>query len=342
MGNITEEAFGHMPDGQEVRLFTLTNQNGLQVKITPYGGRITSILVPDNKGQLVDVVLGYSDLAGYLADESNFGAIIGRVSNRIAKGQFTLDGQTYNLAINNGPNHLHGGLKGFAKVIWQAKVTSQNTLELTYRSPDGEEGYPGNLTARVIYSILDNNELRIEISAETDKPTPVNLTSHSYFNLTGGTSTILNHQLYLNADAYIAVDETVIPTGETPTVHHTPMDFTQPLVLGSSIAKTKGYDNTFVLNKTENNLSLAAWALDLASGRQVEVYTTQPGIHFYTANHLDGSFMGKHGQPYQQYQGFTLETNRFPDAPNQPTFPNTILRPGETFQEVTVYRFTVR
>ncbi|WP_262891513.1 aldose epimerase family protein [Adhaeribacter radiodurans] len=240
MGNITEEVFGQMPDGQEISLFTLTNQNGLQVKITPYGGRITSILVPDKKGQLVDVVLGYDDLAGYLADESNFGAIIGRVSNRIAKGQFTLDGQIYTLAINNGPNHLHGGLKGFAKVIWQAEVTSQNTLELTYQSPDGEEGYPGNLTARVIYSLSDNNELRIEISAETDKPTPVNLTSHSYFNLTGGTDTIQNHQLYLNADAYIAVDETIIPTGEMPSVHHTPMDFTQSKVIGSGIVPTKG------------------------------------------------------------------------------------------------------
>ncbi len=340
MINIKEEVFGHMPDGQEISLFTLTNRNGLQVKITPYGCRITSILVPDKKGQLVDVVLGYDDLAGYLADESNFGAIIGRVSNRIAKGQFTLDGKTYTLAVNNGPNHLHGGLKGFAKVIWNAEVTSQNTLQLTYQSPDGEEGYPGNLTAQVTYSLSDNNELSIQISAETDKPTPVNLTSHSYFNLTGGTDTIQNHNFYLNADAYIAVDQTVIPTGEMPSVHNSPMDFTQTKLIGSGIVQTGGYDNTFVLNKTENGLSLAARALDPASGRQIEVYTTQPGIHFYTANHLDNSFIGKRGQFYQQYQGFTLETNHFPDAPNQPTFPSIILRPGETFQETTVYKLT--
>ena len=337
---IKEDLFGQTEDGQEVSLFTLSNANGLQVKITPYGGRITSILVPDKNGQLGDVVLGYDNLDGYLADQSNFGAIISRVTNRIAKGKFTMEGREYTLATNNGPNHLHGGIVGFAKVIWDAHVTDHNTLELTYLSHDGEEGYPGNLTAKVVYSLSENNELSIEIRAETDQATPVNLTSHSYFNLTAGQNTILNHQLYLNADAYIAVDETVIPTGEMAAVKNTAMDFSEPKPIGSGIDQTSGYDNTFVLNKSGAALSLAARASDPVSGRQVEVYTTQPGIHFYTANHLDGSLTGKHNQLYQQYQGFTLEANHFPDAPNQLNFPSIILQPGEKFQQTTVYKFS--
>jgi len=340
MTGIKEEVFGQTKAGQEISLFTLTNANGVQVKITNYGGRITAILVPDKNGQLGDVVLGYNDLDGYLADQSNFGAIIGRVTNRIAKGKFTLNGREYNLATNNGPNHLHGGITGFAKVIWHAEISDQHTLQLTYLSPAGEEGYPGNLSARVVYALSDENRLSIQISAETDQATPVNLTSHSYFNLTGGTDTILNQELYLNADAYIAVDETVIPTGEMPVVKDTAMDFTQAQTIGSGIAQTKGYDNTFVLNRLGAGLSLAARASDPVSGRQLEVYTTQPGIHFYTANHLDGSLTGKQDQPYQQYQGFTLETNHFPDAPNQPHFPSIILQPGELFQQTTVYRFS--
>jgi len=340
MMKINEEVFGQTEAGQQISLFTLTNANGLQVKITSYGGRITSILVPDKNGQLGDVVLGYDDLAGYLADQSNFGAIIGRVTNRIAKGKFSLNGREYTLATNNGPNHLHGGVTGFAKVIWEAKITDENTLELTYQSPNGEEGYPGNLSARVIYSLSDANELSIQVRAETDQATPVNLTSHSYFNLNAGTDTILNHQLYLNADAYIAVDETVIPTGEMPKVKDTAMDFTPSKTMGSGIAQTAGYDNTFVLNQSGAGLQLAARASDPVSGRQVEVFTTQPGIHFYTANHLDGSLIGKQGRLYQQYQGFTLETNHFPDAPNQPKFPSIILQPGEKFEQTTIYKFS--
>jgi len=340
MMKIKEERFGQTAAGQEISLFTLTNANDMQVKITNYGGRITAILVPDNKGNLGDVVLGYDNLAGYLADQSNFGAIIGRVTNRIAKGKFTLNDREYTLAINNGPNHLHGGITGFSKVIWNAEVIEQNTLQLAYQSPAGEEGYPGNLSVRVVYSLSDNDELSIQISAETDQATPVNLTSHSYFNLTAGSDTILNHQLYLNADAYIAVDETVIPTGEMPAVKNTAMDFTQTETIGSGIAQTKGFDNTFVLNRPGAGLQLAARAADPVSGRQIEVYTTQPGIHFYTANHLDGSLTGKQGQLYQQYQGFTLETNHFPDAPNQPQFPSIILQPGEKFQQTTIYKFS--
>ena len=338
--NIKEEVFGNSGNGRQVNLYTLTNTNGLQVKITNFGGRITSILVPDKNGQLGDVVLGYDNLAGYLADQSNFGAIIGRVTNRIAKGKFTLEGREYSLAINNGPNHLHGGITGFARVIWDAKITEQNALQLTYRSPDMEEGYPGNLNASVIYSLSDDNELSIRISAQTDKATPVNLTSHSYFNLNAGKSTIQNHLLYLNAKAYIAVDETVIPTGEMPLVKDTAMDFTVPRTIGSGIEQTGGYDNTFVLNRAGTGLNLAARASDPVSGRQVEVFTTQPGMHFYTANHLDGSLIGKQGQLYQQYQGFTLETNHFPDAPNHPDFPSIILQPGELYQQTTVYKFS--
>ena len=340
MIKIKEEVFGQTAAGQEIGLYTLTNASGMQVKITSFGGRITSVLVPDKNGKLGDVVLGYDNLAGYLADESNFGAIIGRVTNRIARGKFTLQGREYTLATNNGPNHLHGGITGFARVVWQAVVTPQNTLQLKYQSLDGEEGYPGNLTARVIYSLSDANELSIQISAETDQATPVNLTSHSYFNLTTGTETIENHQLHLNADTYIAVDETVIPTGNMPFVKGTDMDFTTPRTIGSGLSQTKGYDHTYVLNRPGTGLVLAARASDPVSGRQVEVYTTQPGIHFYTANHLDGTLIGKYGQPYQQYQGFTLETNHFPDAPNQPNFPSIILHPGETFQETTVYKFS--
>lgn len=340
MINIKEEIFGYADAGQEINLFTLSNSNGLQVKITNYGGRITSIQVPDKNGQLGHVVLGYDTLAGYLADESNFGAIIGRVTNRIAQGKFTLDSQEYTLAINNGPNHLHGGLKGFAKVIWNATVTQQNTLELNYLSPDGEEGYPGNLKAKVVYFLSEENELHINISAETDKATLVNLTSHSYFNLAVGAGTIQTHVIQLQADRYIAVNETVIPTGEMPLVENTIMGLTQPVNLGQAIAQTKGFDHTFVL-KEGNGLKLAAQAADPVSGRQVEVYTTQPGIHFYTANHLDGSLTGKQGQPYQQYQGFTLETNHFPDAPNQPNFPSIILKPGDQYQQTTVYKFSV-
>ncbi|PIQ21965.1 MAG: galactose-1-epimerase [Cytophagales bacterium CG18_big_fil_WC_8_21_14_2_50_42_9] len=340
MVKIKEERFGQTVAGQEVSLFTLANANDVQVKITNYGGRITAILVPDKNGNLGDVVLGYDNLAGYLADQSNFGAIIGRVTNRIAKGKFTLNNREYTLATNNGPNHLHGGITGFSKVIWNAEVTDQNTLQLTYQSPAGEEGYPGNLSVQVVYSLSDNDELSIQITAETDQATPVNLTSHSYFNLTAGTDTISNHQLYLNADAYIAVDETVIPTGEMPAVKNTAMDFTQTEAIGSGIAQTKGYDNTFVLNRPGAGLQLAARAADPVSGRQIEVYTAQPGIHFYTANHLDGSLAGKQGQLYQQYQGFTLETNHFPDAPNQPHFPSIILQPGEKFQQTTIYKFS--
>ena len=337
---IQEAAFGQTAAGREISLFTLTNAPGRQVKITSYGGRITSILVPDKNGQLGDVVLGYDSLAGYLADQSNFGAIIGRVTNRIAHGKFTLNGRAYPLATNNGPHHLHGGITGFAKVIWDAEVIDQTALQLTYRSPDGEEGYPGNLTATVLYSLTDENELTIQIKAETDQATPVNLTSHSYFNLTAGTDTILNHQLYLNAAAYIAVDETVIPTGAMPAVTNTAMDFTQPQPIGRGIVQTGGYDHTFVLNRPGAGLQLAARAADPVSGRQLEVYTTQPGLHFYTANHLDGLLLGKQNQHYRQYQGFTLETNYFPDAPNQPHFPSIILQPGETFQQTTVYKFS--
>jgi aldose 1-epimerase len=338
------QSYGNI-EGQEVKQFTLTNTNGVVVKIINYGGYVTNIIVPDKQGVKEDVVLGFDDLQGYLQKNNPFmGCLVGRYANRIAKAKFVLDGKTYQLAANNNGNSLHGGLKGFDKAIWNAQQKG-NSLELTYTSKDGEEGYPGNVQVQVIYSLTPANELKIEYTATTDKPTPINLTNHSYFNLSAGKdSTILGHQIMLNADRYTAVDANLIPTGELPPVKGTAMDFTKPTAIGTDIAKVAGggYDHNWVLNGSQDSVALAGTLYHEASGRFMEVFTTQPGVQFYTGNFLNGSLTGKGGRRYIQHSGLCLETQHFPDSPNQPSFPNTILRPGEKYHEITIYKFSVR
>ena len=340
--SITKDSWGKVDD-KEVFLYTLNNENGIEVKITNYGGIITSILTPDSKGKIGDIVLGYDSLKGYLAATPYFGAIVGRYANRIAKGTFKLDKKVYKLAINNGNNSLHGGLKGFDKVVWNVREIKDSTgvgLLLTYLSKDGEEGYPGTLGVRVEYKLNSANELMTTIEARSDKPTPVNLCNHTYFNLRGADTSILGLRLMINADRYTVVNEELIPTGELRPVIGSPMDFTTFHTVGERIEKVKGgYDHNYVLVKKNGELSLAAQIQDPASGREVSVYTTQPGVQFYSGNFLDGSITGKGGKVYKQHFGMCLETQHFPDSPNQSSFPNTILRPGETFREVTVYRF---
>lgn len=331
-------------DSQEVKQFTLTNANGVVVKILNYGGYVTNIIVPDKAGVKEDVVLGFESLDGYLQPGNPFmGCLVGRYANRIAKGQFVLEGKKYELARNNNGNSLHGGLKGFDKKVWAAEQQG-NSLVLKYTSKDMEEGYPGTLQTQVVYTLTADNELKIEYSAQTDKPTHVNLTNHSYFNLSGGRdSTVLGHKLMLVADKYTAVDATLIPTGELPLVKGTAMDFTKPTAIGVDIAKVAGgYDHNWVLNKNGDSLSLAATLYHEPSGRFMEVYTTQPGIQFYTGNFLTGTLTGKGGKKYIKHSGLCLETQHFPDSPNKPAFPTTILRPGEKYNETTVYKFSVR
>ena len=332
-------------EGQEVKQYTLTNNNGVIVKIINYGGYVTNIIVPDRQGLKEDIVLGFDSLDGYLQSGNPYmGCIVGRYANRIAKAKFVLDGKNYQLAANNNGNSLHGGVKGFAKVVWTARLQGINSVVLSYTSKDGEEGYPGNLTVQVIYTLTDSNELKIDYTAQTDKPTPINLTNHSYFNLSAGKdSTILGHQIMLNADRFTAVDATLIPTGELPEVKGTAMDFTKPATIGTDIAKVAGgYDHNWVLNGKKDSLSLAASLFHEGSGRFMEVFTTQPGVQFYTGNFLNGTLVGKGGRKYVKHAGLCLETQHFPDSPNQPTFPNTILKPGEKFHEITVYKFSVR
>lgn len=342
--------FGTMPDGQTVNQYTLTNANGIELAAIGYGGIITSLRVPDRTGSMDDIVLGFDRLEDYLKEHPFFGAIIGRYGNRIAKGRFTLNGQTYALATNNGPNHLHGGNKGFDKVLWQVEpVTGRNALVFTRTSPDGEEGYPGNLRVRVMYTLTDKNELIVDYSATTDKPTPVNLTQHSYFNLAGQASgDILGHELMLNADRYTPVDDTLIPTGELAAVAGTPFDFRKPTAIGARIkashAQLKaggGYDHNWVLNRKGAALQLAARVVEPKTGRTLEVATTEPGIQFYSGNFLDGTLKGKGGAVYNHRTGFCLETQHFPDSPNQPTFPSTILKPGQEYKTQTVFTFGV-
>ena len=341
---IMKESFGKA-GGREVFLYTLTNVQGTKVSITNYGGIITSIVVPDRQGKMGDIVLGYDTLEQYIANSPYFGAIVGRYANRIAKGRFTLNGREYHLAVNNGKNSLHGGLKGFDKVVWEpgpVRDSSKAELELTYLSKDGEEGYPGNVKVRVVYTLNDHNELTTLIEAETDKPTPVNLCNHTYFNLSEADTNILGHILTLFADQYTKVNDELIPTGELPQVRGTAMDFNNSNSIGERIAKVRGgYDYNFVLKKKPGELSMAAQLYDPRSGRQVEVMTTQPGIQFYSGNFLDGTIRGKDGKIYKQHYGLCLETQHFPDSPNQPSFPNTILKPGTKFSEKTVYRFSV-
>jgi aldose 1-epimerase len=343
--SITEKPFG-TADSMPVTEYTITNPNGMQVSILNYGGTVTKLMVPDKNKKMGDVVLGFDSLSGYLqSGNPYFGALIGRYGNRIAKGKFVLDNQTYQLPINNNGNTLHGGIKGFDKVVWQAtKPAGDSSLLLTYLSKDGEQGFPGNLTVTVLYTLTADNGLEIAYNASTDKATPVNLTNHCYFNLSGGNeATVLNEDIMINASKYTAVDSLLIPTGQLPDVKGTPMDFTTPKAIGKEIAEVKGgYDHNWVLNKTGNGLELAATAYDAGSGRLMEVYTTEPGLQFYTGNFLDGTLKGKYGKVYPQHAAFCMETQHFPDGPNQPAFPNTILKPGETYHHVTKYLFTVK
>jgi aldose 1-epimerase len=346
--SIMKENFGTV-DGKPVYLFTLKNKNGITFRITNYGGIITSILVPDKNGKFGDIALGYDSLGGYLKSTPYFGAIVGRYANRIAKGRFTLDGKTYQLAINNGNNTLHGGIKGFDKVVWDATVLSDSagvSLILTYLSRDGEEGYPGNLSVRVTYRLTDSNEFRTLIEAATDKATPVNLCNHSYFNLSECNTSILGHRLTLNADRFTVVNDELIPTGELRPVKGTPMDFIVSHEIGERIdqvpgAAPGGYDHNYVLIKKEGELSFVARLEEMNTGRILEISTTQPGVQFYSGNFLDGTITGKGGKVYKKHWGLCLETQHFPDSPNQKSFPNTILRPGEKYSETTVYKFGI-
>ena len=351
--NVQEQSFGQTPDGQKVKLYTLTNSNGLKARITTYGAIVVSLEVPDRNGNLDDITLGYDDLSGYIKNNPYFGVIVGRYANRIAKGRFTLDGATYQLATNNGENHLHGGVKGFDKVVWDAKPFEQDDavgVKLTYLSKDGEEGYPGNLTCSVTYTLTNNDELRISYKAQTDKATVINPTHHSYFNLAGqGKGDVLGHEMMINADKFTPTDKGSIPTGKLQSVKGTPMDFTKPCTIGARINDDyeqlkfgQGYDHNWVLNKKGKELTLAARVYEPNSGRVLEIYTTEPGIQFYSGNFLDGSITGKQGRVYKHRYGFCLETQHFPDSPNKPKFPSTILRPGQKYTHLTVHKFYTR
>ncbi len=339
-------------ESDDLQLFTLTNSQGMEVKITNYGAIITSIKVPDRDGNLADVTLGYNEPADYVnaLEQTYFGAIVGRYGNRIAKGKFSIDGAEYTLATNNEPNNLHGGLIGFDKVVWDAEKIGDNGLKLTYHAKDREEGFPGNLTSVVTYTLTDENEIVIDYHATTDKPTPVNLTQHAYFNLKGeGEGTILDHELSINADRYTPVDATLIPNGELAPVEGTPFDFRKAKTIGRDIEQDHeqlefggGYDHNWVLNRQKDELELAATLYEPKSGRQLEVFTTEPGIQFYSGNFLSGALKGKSGKPYVHRGGLCLETQHYPDSPNQPTFPNTILHPGETYTSKTVFKFSAK
>jgi aldose 1-epimerase len=349
---IKTEAFGQV-DGQQVELYTLTNRRGAEAKITNYGATIVALKVPDRAGRFDDVLLGYDTLEGYRQSTFYMGPVIGRYANRIAKGRFKLHGKEYTLAVNNGENSLHGGLKGFDKVVWQARPLTTRTgaaVELTYLSKDGEEGYPGNLSVRVVYTLTENNELRLDYSATTDRDTIVNLTNHAYFNLAGqGNGDILKHKLTIYADRFLPSDEKAIPTGELRSVAGTPFDFRRATAIGARIGQDEeqlkfgnGYDHSFVINGRAGMLRRAATASEATTGRVMEVWTTEPGMQLYTGNYLENTVPGKGGKAYGQRQGFCLETQHFPDAPNQPSFPSTVLRKGVRFNSTTIYKFSAR
>jgi aldose 1-epimerase len=348
--NITESSFGSAPDGTPVKLYTLKNVNGVEARICNYGGIVTHLFVPDRNGQMGDVVLGYDNLAGYLKETPYFGALIGRYGNRIAKGKFTLNGQTYTLATNNGPNALHGGIKGFDKVVWTAKPVdgSEPKLELTYLSKDGEEGYPGNLNVKAVYTLTKENALRLDYTATTDKDTVVNLTQHSYFNL-AGKGEILGHEVMLKADRFTPVDATLIPTGELKPVAGTPFDFQKPTTIGARINNADeqlkfggGYDHNWVISEPMGKLGLQARVHEPTTGRVLEVLSTEPGLQFYTGNFLDGTITGKNGWRYQHRNGFCMEPQHYPDSPNQTNFPSVVLKPGQTYKNTIIYRFSVQ
>ncbi|HKW32012.1 MAG TPA: aldose epimerase family protein [Candidatus Acidoferrum sp.] len=351
-GSTKKSSFGKSPDGEAVDLYTLTNKNGVEVGITTYGGSVVTFKVPDRNGKLGDIVLGFDSVDGYVNNTSYIGALIGRYGNRIGHAQFTLDGKTYTLAKNNGENTLHGGTKGFNKAVWTVKeipTKDGQALELTYLSKDGEEGFPGNLHVRVVYTLEDSNALRIDYSATSDKDTVVNLTNHSYFNLAGpGSGDILGHVMMIDADKFTPVDSGLIPTGELRDVAGTPFDFRKPTEIGARVNSDEGqiklgggYDHNFVLNRMQGApISLAARVVEPKTGRVMEVWTTEPGVQFYTGNFLDGSLKGKGGVSYTKRSAFCLETQHFPDSPNKPEFPSTELKPGERYHTTTIYKFS--
>lgn len=349
-GNITKAPFGKTLDGKKVDIYTLRNTNGVEARICTYGGIVVSLKCPDRNGKMGDVVLGYDTLDGYLTNSPYFGAMIGRYGNRIARGKFYLDDHQYTLATNNGVNALHGGIKGFDKRVWKAKIIEDHSgpsLELTYLSKDGEEGYPGNLKVTAIYTLMPDNGLRLQYTATTDKDTVLNLTQHSYFNLAGG-GEVLDHKVFIDADKFTPVDETLIPTGELRPVEGTPFDFRQPTAIGARIKKDdkqlkfgNGYDHNFVLNHKMGSLDVIAQVTEPTTGRVLEVLSTEPGLQFYTGNFLDGSNVGKGGQVYNFRDAFCMEPQHFPNSPNQPNFPPVVLRPGETYHNTIIFRVSV-
>jgi len=349
--SINRQAFGQTKDGAAVELATLRNKNGVEARICSYGGIVVSLQVPDRQGQLGDVVLGYKNLADYLRDSPYFGALIGRFGNRIAKGRFTLEGREYTLATNNYPNALHGGIKGFDKVVWTPRLletTNGPALELRYLSKDGEEGYPGNLSVMAVYTLTDDNALRLDYTATTDKSTVLNLSHHSYFNL-AGEGDVLNHKVTILADKFTPVDSTLIPTGELRPVEGSPFDFRHPTAIGARINQDdaqlkfgKGYDHNWIITKSPGQLGLMARVYEPTSGRVLEVLSTEPGLQFYTGNFLDGTLKGKGGWVYQFRNGFTMEPQHYPDSPNQHAFPSAVLKPGETYKNTIIYRFSTQ
>ena len=345
---VQKSAFGKMGDGRQVELYTLTNANGLTAKITNYGAILTELHTPDKSGHMGDVVLGFDNLDAYVKGHPFFGATVGRYANRIAKGKFTLDSEPYTLVVNNGPNHLHGGTVGFDKVVWDAKPVRRSdgpAVQFHYLSKDGEEGYPGSLDVTVEYTLTNQNALRIDYTATTDKPTECNLTNHSYFNL-AGQGDVGKHELMLNCDRFVPVDDTLIPTGRLQAVKGTNMDFTTMHTIGDHIDEVgkdpTGYDHCYVVNGGGKKLTLAAKVVEPATGREMDVYTTEPGVQLYTGNFLDGTLTGKGGTVYQKHAALCLEAGKFPDTPNHPKFPTSELRPGQTYRQRTEYRFTTR
>jgi len=350
-GDIAKQPFGATKDGTPVDLYTLRNSKGAEARICNYGGIVVSLKVPDRKGQLGDVVLGYDTLDGYLNETPYFGALIGRYGNRIAKGKFTLNGKEYTLATNNGPNALHGGIKGFDKVVWQARAFHGplgQALELRYLSQDGEEGYPGNLSVTATYTLTEQNGLQLEYAATTDKDTVLNLTQHTYFNL-AGKGDVLDHVVMMPADRFTPVDATLIPTGKLRSVTGTPFDFTSPKPIGARIGQTdeqlkfgNGYDHNFVFDKRIGDLTLLARVSEPTSGRILEVLSTEPGLQFYTGNFLNGTLTGKGGTVYNFRNAFCMEPQHFPDSPNQRNFPSVVLKPGQIYRNTIVFRFSVK
>ncbi|HKI77703.1 MAG TPA: aldose epimerase family protein [Ignavibacteriaceae bacterium] len=345
-----KKLFGKLENGEEVYMYTLKNKNGMKAEITNYGATVVSLLAPDKNGKMEDVILGYDSLKSYENGTSYFGAIVGRYGNRIGKGRFSLEGKEYQLTINNGENHLHGGTVGFNKLLWKTDTFDDNSVKMTLVSPNGDQGYPGKITLTVTYTLTDNNELRIEYSGTTDKPTILNPTNHCYFNLTGNPeNTILNHELKINAEKFTPVDEGLITTGELADVNGTPMDFRTPVPIGKNINNDfqqlifgKGYDHNWVINNYNGNVREAAIVYDPSSGRVLEVLTDQPGIQFYSGNFLDGSEIGKGGIHYQHRTGFCLEAQHYPDSPNKNNFPTVELKPGKIYTQSTIYRFTTK